>query len=391
MDCRVIKLVNKIKSNFLLKRFIKSVNECEVISDLNDISNFQYSHFISDDEVIIQKFDNIKDYICRKNVITEINNILTKYYRWYKIDDKFFIKLTPQLLLSAWLIYFCPQIIIGDIDSTEKSLCYTYSEKLIIYLTKLTKLNNTNTEEKYNIIDFNKLLLSYTNCITLFLEKDKIEKINHYTAEWISLDKSYDLINISNKYDIEQKKLILNNILKDKQLIEKNIRLFMKNFDFLRLKKIINISNDISKKIIENYKLIIQKDILENKYDISSKILEDIKKFIIIFNRKDEQKINEINERIDSHYFSELLKNNIIKIEDIKIFGDYLIQKICDIGSVECETTNIKKWINIKNSYCNNDRISLLISELFIFSLELIDIIRNELLDYDFLLKNIYN
>lgn len=388
MDCRVIKLVNKIKSNFLLKRFIKSVNECEVISDLNDISNFQYSHFISDDEVIIQKFDNIKDYICRKNVITEINNILTKYYRWYKIDDKFFIKLTPQLLLSAWLIYFCPQIIIGDIDSTEKSLCYTYSEKLIIYLTKL---NNTNTEEKYNIIDFNKLLLSYTNCITLFLEKDKIEKINHYTAEWISLDKSYDLINISNKYDIEQKKLILNNILKDKQLIEKNIRLFMKNFDFLRLKKIINISNDISKKIIENYKLIIQKDILENKYDISSKILEDIKKFIIIFNRKDEQKINEINERIDSHYFSELLKNNIIKIEDIKIFGDYLIQKICDIGSVECETTNIKKWINIKNSYCNNDRISLLISELFIFSLELIDIIRNELLDYDFLLKNIYN
>ena len=165
----------------------------------------------------------------------------------------------------------------------------------------------------------------------------------------------------------------------------------MKNFDFLRLKKIINISNDISKKIIENYKLIIQKDILENKYDISSKILEDIKKFIIIFNRKDEQKINEINERIDSHYFSELLKNNIIKIEDIKIFGDYLIQKICDIGSVECETTNIKKWINIKNSYCNNDRISLLISELFIFSLELIDIIRNELLDYDFLLKNIYN
>jgi len=37
-------------------------------------------------------------------------------------------------------------------------------------------------------------MLYFTNYITLFIEKDKIEKINYYTAEWISLEKSYNLI-----------------------------------------------------------------------------------------------------------------------------------------------------------------------------------------------------
>jgi len=230
-------------------------------------------------------------------------------------------------------------------------------------------------------------MLYFTNYITLFIEKDKIEKINYYTAEWISLEKSYNLIEKSKKYNDEQKELILKNIARDKKLIENNIKLFMKNFDFDRLKKILNISQNLSKKIIDNYKTIIQADIKEKKYEVVKKILIDIKNFIKIFNKKQKNRLDEINEKIDEEYLIHLLKNDVISIDDIKLFGDFIIQYICDIGSEESEIESKEKWNKIKK---NNTEIFQIISEMFIFLLELIEIIKNELMDYEFLLNNIF-
>jgi hypothetical protein len=378
-------VVDKLKSTFLLKKFKQSVRSSEFIDDLHNIINVKESFFCSDDEIHFNMFDNIKNYICKQNVITEVKIILDNYYRWFKIDTSYMFRLTPKHLLSAWMINYCPSIILGDLDSDEKYYLNMFADRLINQLNLLYKSN-----KDFDIIEFNRTLILYSDSILLFLEKDKIDKINHYTAEWISLEKSYELINNSHKYEDEQKNIILTNIINDKILIEKNIKLFMKNFDFSRLKIIIDISKTITKKTIENYKLIIQKDILEKKYDISSKLLDDIKKFIVIFNRKDDNNISEINEKIDSHYFSNLLQNNILNINDIKLFGDYLIKKICQIGSLSCETESLIRWNNIKNDYVFNNQNNLLISDMLIFSLETIETIKNELLDYGFLLKNIY-
>jgi len=380
MNYRVI--VDKLKSNFLLKKFKKNIIDSEIITDLESIGNFKYSFFMLDNEIINEKFDNIKNYISKKVVIKEMESILNDYYRWFKIDNNF-VKITAKQLLSAWLIKYCPSIILGNIDLNEKKYVKLYAENIIKNFNQIK-----NNDINFNKIEFNKNILFYTDYITIFLERDKLDKINHYTAEWISLEKSYNLIEKSKKYNEEQKSIILNNILNDKKLIEKNIKLFMKNFDFDRLKKIMNISQNISKKIIDNYKTIISKDIIEKKYDIIKKILLDIKNFIIIFNRKQKYRLDEINEKIDEEYLIHLLKNDLIQLNDVKIFGDFIIQYICDIGSVECEIESKEKWNKIKE---NHNELNMLISDMFIFMIELIEIIKNELLDYEFLLTNIYS
>ncbi len=378
-------VVDKLKSNFLLRKFLKSLTECTFIDELNDIVNTNYSLFCSKDDILIKKFDMLREYICKKSVILEVEFILNNYYRWYKYDPTCMFRLTSKHLLSAWMINYCPTIILGNLDSNEKYYLNVYAEKIIMLLININK--STDNINNRILTELNKTILHYTDSMIIFLEKDKIDKINHYTAEWISLDKSYDLINNSARYDILQKELILTNINKDKKMIEKHIKIFMKNFDFDRLKKIIEISKNISKKIIENYKDIIYKDIYDHKYEISSKLLNEIKNFILMFNRKNDLNKNEINENIDPDYFIHLLKNNIIELNDIKQFGDYLIKKICEIGSISCEEENLIKWNEIKNNNNDNLFITKLISDMFIFSLELIEIIKNELLDYEYMIK----
>ena len=383
MSFRVI--VDKIKQNFLLNKFKKSVINSNCLRELNMICTQEYSFFMSNTEELNERFYDITRYISKKYVIDEFANILNLYYRWNKIyKDDYFIRLEPRKLLTAWLIFYCPKILLDEIDSDEKKYVYEYSKKIISIFYEL--LNNKNID----MITFNKTLLYYTDSLVIFLEKDRIDKINYYTAEWISLDKSYEYINKSIKYDPEQKQIILENIDKDKKLVEKYINRIIKNFDYNRLKTIINISHNISKKIIDNYKKIIHDDIINKKFDVSIKILNDIKKFILLFNRKPDQ-IERINDNIDGDYFIHLIKNNIIDINDVKLFGDFMIKEICIIGSISCESENLQKWTDLKNKFYSNDDLINIIADMMIFSLELIDIIRNELTDYEFLLQHIYS
>lgn len=385
IDYKIVnKIIDKIKYKFLLKKFKNSISTSKFLSEIENICIQKYSVFMSETEEINERFDDISKYITKKNVIIETNIILNNYYRWNKIDNINFIKIDARQLLCAWIINYCPSIILGEIDSDDKKFLLYFSRELIEQIN-IIKYNKDN-----DMTLFNKIFLRYTNFLIIFLDKDKVDKINYYTAEWISLNKSYELIQNSNKYTLEQKDIILKNIEKDKKLVEKYINNLSKNFDYNRLKLIMNISNNITKKIIDNYKQIIHDDIINKKYDISIKILNDIKKFILLFNRKINE-IEKINDTIDGEYFIQLIKNNIIDINDVKLFGDYLFEYVSAIGSVSCEIDNKIKWTEIKKKYESKNDMVHLIADMMIFILDIIDIIRNEILDYDFLLQHIYS
>jgi len=384
-------IIDKIKKNFLLKKFKNCIINCESLHVLNTICTQENSFFLTESEKNNEKFDDISKYISKKKVVDDFSNILKIYYRWNNINDsEYFIKLDSRKFLIGWLISYCPDFILGNFDSNhndsnqinfnEKKYVYENAKLLISMITDLS--NNINIDFTY----FNKVFLSYSNNILIFLEKDKIDKINYYTSEWISLDKSYDYISKSIKYDDEQKNIILKNINNDKKIIEKYLNKIAKNFDYDRLRTIIRITNDISKKIIDNYKKIINEEINNNNYDVCVKILDIIKKFILLFNVQPD-KINLINNQIDSDFFIDLLKKNIINVDDVKVFGDFMIKEICNIGSISCEIENLQKWNKIKSKFNYDSDISDIIANMLIFSLELIDIIRNELNDYHFLLS----
>ena len=415
IDQKIIKSVDKFKQKYLLRLFRTSLFQNEYIKKLNDISNNtsqNTSHntsqnnykslFNNDNNNDNYKFDYISKLICDKNIINNIKNILDKYFRYFKHDAKLGIKINHRQILLAWLIYNCYKQIFDEIDTKEKYHLLEYSKKLIDEFNKLLYFP---INKKYDMNNFNKIILNYTNYIIIYLEKDKIDKLNYFTKEWICLEKTKDLILKSNKYDNIQKDEIIKNFERDKKLIEKYIKIFSKNVDYDRLKIIINISQQLSKKIIENYKLILKNDLDNLDFDKFSTILNEIKKFILLFNDKLK---DEIDERVDIYFFIQLIRTDSLTINDVINFGDYIISHISKFGSIALEEENNKKWNEIKliqteltqteltqteltqTELNNSEKIKNFISILIIFILEIIENIKNELYDYKLLLDFIY-
>ena len=56
-------IIDKIKKNFFLRKLKKIIIDSEIINKLNLISTEKYSYFISNEEEINTRFDNITKYI----------------------------------------------------------------------------------------------------------------------------------------------------------------------------------------------------------------------------------------------------------------------------------------------------------------------------------------
>ena len=214
------------------------------------------------------------------------------------------------------------------------------------------------------------------------MNKDRIDKINLYSAEWIGLEKAFNDIKESTKYSADEKVVILSNIDNDKKLIEKHMRVLKLDFDYDKLKLFIKLSYQTKNKIIDNYKNIIKIELENKKYDIIKNILGEIKKFILIFNKSIE---TEINEKFDIDYIIHLLNANIIQLSDVDIMSEYIIDKLKKLASISSEKDIDNKLSIIKEKSRNT--INNYISEILIFSMEIVNIIRNEITSYGELVK----
>jgi hypothetical protein len=173
-------IVDKIKQNFLLNKFKKYIINSDFLRELNMICTQEYSFFMSDTEQLNKRFDDISKYISKKYVIDEFANILNLYYRWNKIyKDDYFIKLEPRKLLTAWLIFYCPKLILDEINSNEKIYVYQYSSKLVSMFNDL--LNNKNID----MVTFNKIIIHYTDNLIIFLEKDLLHVPKDENQLWL--------------------------------------------------------------------------------------------------------------------------------------------------------------------------------------------------------------
>lgn len=363
----IINLFQKKIKNYYLNKLKKEIYKNIYINKLNNALNIKNN----DD-----RFDTISKIICDNNTINEINKILDIYYKYF--NNKL-TKINTKNLLSLWLIHGCSNIILDNIDTIEKIKLLEYSKKLI---NEIKMLNNKNPSEYYDIIFFNKILLKYNNFFILFIEQDKINKINYFKKEWMTLEKSRKLILESNKYDIQQKKEIIFLINKDKKMIEKHMKIFNKKYDFENLKLIIKISLDLSKKLINEYKQTLYHDINNNIFSIFTKIIKDIKDFLLIFYKN---KNNEYNDKIDCLFYIQLIKTQNLDYDILNNFGDYIINEILSLGSVSLEEDILNKWNDLKNN--NNNNINMTISIFLIFILEIIDEVKKEINDYKIFLE----
>lgn len=363
----IINLFQKKIKKYYLNKFRKEIYNNIYINKLNNAINIKNND---------NRFDTISNIICDNNTINEINKILDIYYKYF--NNKLY-KINTKKLLSLWMIYGCSDIILHKIDTIEKIKLLEYSKKLI---NEIIILNNKNPSDYYDIILFNKILLKYNNFFILFIEQDKINKINYFKKEWMTLEKSKNLILDSTKYDIHQKKEILYLIDKDKKMIEKHMKIFNKKYDFENLKLIIKISLDLSKKIIDEYKQTLYHDINNNIFNIFTKIIKEIKYFLLIFYK---DKINEYNDKIDCSFYIQLIKTQSLDYNILNNFGDYIIKDVISLGSVSLEKDRLNKWNELKKN--NNNNINMTISIFLIFILETIDEVKKEINDYQIFLE----
>lgn len=378
--------IERIKANFLLKKFKKHIQQNNILfSKLNEILNSKYDNStIFVDEIEKTKFEDtqfdlLSDILCDTRNIRIIKSILDLYYRIIKIDKEY--QINPKEFLSGWVIARFPKYVFHNGITQENIRIKLYSNNLVQHIKHIL---NGDIDFNFNLIRFNLDMIHYKISFNIFMNIDKINKINLYSAEWISLEKSRQEILTSNKYNTEEKTLILSYVDSDKKLIEKHMKILKSDFDYNKLKQFVFLSKITKKKTIENYKKIIERELNENNYDIIKKILTEIKTFILIFNKSSE---SEINEHIDIDYIIHLIKTKIITYNDITIFSDYIIDKLKILASKTTEIEIDKNFNEIKSKSIDMTNINKSIAELLIYCMEIVNIIREEIVSYEMLIK----
>ena len=357
---------------------IKKLNEAIEKSEHNDAIIFSNNKQTGD------RFTVVSSLLCNRDVLTDLNEVMNLYLQYFNICNDVYKKINIREILSAWMISGCTEAILENIDSDEKYYVFEYSNKLIEYFKIL---NVTEPNIILKLTDFNKIFIHYYDTFTIFKEKDRLDKIAYFTREWMELEKTKKIINESDKYSNEQKNEVIKIIDKDKQMIEKYVKIFSRDFDCEKLRNIINTYQNLSKKITDNYKIILHKELGENNYYIFTKILNEIKNFLLIFNSG---KKTEYDEKIDADFYSQLIETESIDMHNVCYFGDYIVNELVNLGSKSLEDTKINSWNKMKKNW-KNDEIKYNISELLLFFMEIIEEIKNEINDYKILMEIIGN
>ena len=363
--------------NYKLKKFRNLVYENKNLRILlNSVNSFdKVSLFNTENEKENMKFKTLSNELCKKELINSMDFILKAYLDYYPLN----IKINSREILSAWMIYNYKGILE---DYNEKEYILQFSKELIEQFTILIDLP---LKISYDIIKFNKIFINYYDSLIIFKEKDKIDKLNYFITEWKNLEGTKLLIMNSEKYSIGQKSEVLNIIEIDKKKIKNYILKLNSNYDFDNLKRIIENTKNLKKKIIDNYKNILESELNFKRYDIFNKILNEFKSFLNIFNSA---KRMEYEEKIDAEFYCQLMNVDLIGINDLYNFGDYLINEIIKFGSKSLEEVYIDKWNEFKNDFKNDhSNINKTISFMLIFTMEIIEEIKMEINDYKLLLE----
>lgn len=333
------------------------------------------------DEWLKRNYDEITSYIINKNILTSINNFIKSYNKYYINDLQIRKELTNKKFLTMWIILAFPEFIL-DINYsiiTKKEYIKVNNYKFDLYILAhelhrlLLLLENSNKEI---MIKFNKHMNLFINALDFFLIVDKKEKVKTYIKQWIELEKTEQILlkslNYNNDEINNQKYLIQEN----KKLIEKYINFFTKVTDDLFNKMVESATHQIliQDKLKQALEQVLYDNINNNIFDNIKDILLQIKNFILRFTKITEEIINE---QIDIDYIIQLIKHDVLTINDIESFGYNILNNICSAGSIFLNNNKIEEWKNVIND--NRDNHKLIMCKLMRLCLETINLIIDEI------------
>jgi len=180
------------------------------------------------------KFYYLQTILVNKQNITNIDDMIKKFYRYNGINKNVAHTINSKIFMSAWMVVFFPDIILSrkreniKNDNEYPNDIYYISLEFINWLAQLN--NNTHNTEFRRL--YTKKFNQYSNAITYFLNRDKNEKINQFVREYCQTNLTIEKMKDSKKYDGDEKDKCITEVTKTKSIILKNI---------LRLDKTINV------------------------------------------------------------------------------------------------------------------------------------------------------
>lgn len=374
LDSSVSKVLSRGIQNYRKKMLYKKFIENRLLfMELNDICKERLEDDLLRDrkKIIEDSFDRLTIKIKNKNVIVKVKEFIDTYKKVYNPLKK----LDYKIFLSLWVFSAFPDIVLNPTTEIKNKLL-NITTYIVSKINELC-IDDNKIKNKTFLIDFNKHINQYTEIFELFIKEDKKIKLLETIEAYVTIKKNIIKIEESQKYGEREKKEIISMMIQNLNKVKQFILLFIKDFDFVNLDKIIIETINLENSIIVNYISVIEKKLNNKEYDNILIILNEIQEFIRKMNKiKTEADLEEI---IDPTYIIQLIKNDLLNKEQIINFGLKLSEQITMSGSIslsEMKKKEIEKF-NDKNLTINQ-----LLANIIYTNLESIYMVYDEILSF---------
>lgn len=325
-------------------------------------------------------YDLLTNHIQKDVVIKITNAILNRLYLFMNtsiniskgndyINYMIASRITGKELLSAFCFAGFPEFTLlkspselkNDKDSIFNDI-YTLSKELIgawgVILIKKDK------DKKEALRIFIKSLNMYSNCYNIFMNQDKLTKVNEGIQRWYQGEKTIKLINESKKYTESEKEAIIKNFNLNQENLIKMIKSIAQNFKEDNLNKYKQLMEKIEDNMEIGFWDILKDEIKNDKYDFFLKLLQEIHdEMLSLLPTNENSKIrkfisDDIQQYFDINFIKQMILNNSFTGENFLKLSEHLLDLLKELQAPSRTPEMINEW-NILLEDIHNDNIKI--------------------------------
>lgn len=296
-------------------------------------------------------FNRMTTFLNKIEVIKTISDMLNKYYRWICRNDNNYYKiispkLNSQKFLSCYILSTFPEFSLSatsdDINARKSGIIFD----MYVLSNELVK-----TIRDIGSIDLSKFVKSannYSNAFTVFITKDKNERIDDLVVRWNDLEKTKSKVSTNGKYSLNQKESVVNYLEEQQKITEDFIQKIDSKFNTKNLKQIGTIAVQIEETMEKCYWNALEDDITQESGNSQMLVrsLNEIKDDLIMLHKKSK---TELDNFFDVDFIIQKLNHDTLTFDDFISLASYLVQKVIYLQAPIRNDETKEIWMMIKD------------------------------------------
>lgn len=345
------------KRKILRDQFVKTVNDhYQLFEKLNKLGK-QVSKLTPDNVKYMEdrgkQFDHLITMLRSEKTLVVTKKVLDKYYRFYKPDPRIIlVKTNPRIFLSAWTFVGFPEFTLectkSDLEKQEDTpgkAMYTLAKRLINNFMMIICKNNLTKEDFY---EFNKSMNMYNNCFMMFINMDRIAKIEELLKAWCSTEKTVNLMkNSPEKYSKIQQIRVKEQRSELKDLIKK----IDPNFDMSFLDTYYSLSERFEQQYKKAYWDKLSEDMRNKEHEFLGKILDEIQTETMKMVPNNHKFHEEFKQQFDVDFIKSMVSNNALDGELFMKYANYLVDTMKSLQAQAKTQETQERWEKICQSF----------------------------------------